>query len=302
MTGIAKEEESGSPSWGASFFTQTTEDVAKAVAAAMNSERPSVIYSSKTDHGGSQLQRLQSQVTKLIKGFSGTSEVKYANYNPEILTSQKRQWAANFHLQYMDHKSWKEPSRLFESMVVVGLHPNCDIQALQRQYIDRKSEGSGKLRSALGYHNQSRVEPNLEPQVLFAYPPDKQLPLKDKDLFSFCFPGGLEVNAVERTPSMSELNEILFGQVFMQYYASINTMHLANCFHDQYWLEFLPSSFQYLISYYLLTNLLKWYISLSIWLPCIYRFIVYRPSNYKDILLLHAVYFLKMGRYHVSVS
>lgn len=101
MTGIAKEEESGSPSWGASFFTQTTEDVAKAVAAAMNSERPSVIYSSKTDHGGSQLQRLQSQVTKLIKGFSGTSEVKYANYNPEILTSQKRQWAANFHLQYM---------------------------------------------------------------------------------------------------------------------------------------------------------------------------------------------------------
>ncbi|XP_057428941.1 uncharacterized protein LOC130722273 [Lotus japonicus] len=212
MTGIAKEEESGSPSWGASFFTQTTEDVAKAVAAAMNSERPSVIYSSKTDHGGSQLQRLQSQVTKLIKGFSGTSEVKYANYNPEILTSQKRQWAANFHLQYMDHKSWKEPSRLFESMVVVGLHPNCDIQALQRQYIDRKSEGSGKLRSALGYHNQSRVEPNLEPQVLFAYPPDKQLPLKDKDLFSFCFPGGLEVNAVERTPSMSELNEILFGQ------------------------------------------------------------------------------------------
>ncbi|KAL2970986.1 hypothetical protein AAZX31_15G168700 [Glycine max] len=38
------------------------------------------------------------------------------------------------------------------------------------------------------------------------------MPLKDKDLLSFCFPGGLEVNAVERTPSMSELNEILFGQ------------------------------------------------------------------------------------------
>ncbi|KAL2970985.1 hypothetical protein AAZX31_15G168700 [Glycine max] len=113
-----------------------------------------------------------------------------------------------------DHKSWKEPTRLFESMVVVGLHPNCDIQALQRQYFLRKSEGPGKLRSALGYQNQSRVEaePNLEPQVLFVYPPEKQMPLKDKDLLSFCFPGGLEVNAVERTPSMSELNEILFGQ------------------------------------------------------------------------------------------
>ena len=53
-------------------------------------------------------------------------------------------------------------------MGVVGLHPNCDIQALQRQCFLRKSEGPGKLRSALGYQNQSRVEvePNLEPQVL----------------------------------------------------------------------------------------------------------------------------------------
>lgn len=62
--------------------------------------------------------------------------------------------------------SWKEPSQLFESMVVVGLHPNCDVQALQRQYVDRKFDGSVKLRNALGYQNQSRVEPNIEPQVL----------------------------------------------------------------------------------------------------------------------------------------
>ncbi|XP_057985748.1 uncharacterized protein LOC110655500 isoform X3 [Hevea brasiliensis] len=97
-------------------------------------------------------------------------------------------------------------------MVVVGLHPNCDLQALQRQYITRKSEVSGRLQGSLGSQNQSRVEPILEPQVLFVYPPDKQLPLKYKDLVSFCFPGGLEVHAVERTPSMSELNEILLGQ------------------------------------------------------------------------------------------
>jgi len=101
MAGVTKEDESGSPSWGASFFTQTTEDVARAVAAAMNSPRPSVVYSSKNDHGGSQLQKLQYQVTKMIKGFSRPTEVKYTNYNPEILTTQKRQWAANFQLQYM---------------------------------------------------------------------------------------------------------------------------------------------------------------------------------------------------------
>ncbi|KAB1670582.1 hypothetical protein ES319_1Z154700v1, partial [Gossypium barbadense] len=98
-------------------------------------------------------------------------------------------------------------------MVVVGLPPSCDIQALQRQYVIRQPEGSGKLRSALSCQNNSRVEPYLEPQVLFVYPPEKPLPLKHKDLLSFCFPGGIEVHAVEKTPSMSELNEILLSQV-----------------------------------------------------------------------------------------
>ncbi|MED6192988.1 hypothetical protein PIB30_014974 [Stylosanthes scabra] len=210
MTGMAKEEESASPSWGASLFTHTTEEMARAVAAAVNS--PTL----KDDTGGSQFQRLHNQVTKMIKGFSRSPDSKNAYYNPEILTSLKRQWAANFQLQHTDHRSWKEPSQLFESMVVVGLHPNCDVQALRRQYVDRKIESPGKLRSALGYQNQSRIEPNIEPnispQVLFVYPPEKKLPLKCKDLLSFCFPGGLEVRAIERTPSMSELNEILFGQ------------------------------------------------------------------------------------------
>ncbi|KAJ8526541.1 hypothetical protein K7X08_029018 [Anisodus acutangulus] len=205
-------EESGSPSWGASFF-QTTEDVARAVAAAaaaVRSPRPSVVYSSKED-SGSQIQKLQRSVTRLMKGLSSPPEVKSGAYNPEILTSQKRQWA-RFQLQSLDHRVWKEPSRLFESMVVVGLHPSCDIQALQRLYFSRKLDGPGRLRSAIGGQSQSRVEPNLEPQVLFVYPLEKQLPLKYKDLLSFCFPAGVEVHAAERTPSMSELNEILLGQ------------------------------------------------------------------------------------------
>ena len=68
-----------------------------------------------------------------------------------------------------DHRPLKDPSRLFESVVVVGLHPNCDIQALESQYIARKSEGStGRLRSALQVsQNHSRVEPTLEPQVSY---------------------------------------------------------------------------------------------------------------------------------------
>lgn len=211
---MEKNEDSGSPSWSASFFMQTTEDVARAVAAAAaaatapRSPRPSVVFSSKDENGNSPLQKLQHQVSRVLKGFSHTPEVPNGTYNPEVLTSQKRQWA-NFQMQSLDHRPLKEPSRLFESFVVVGLHPNCDIQALQKQYFDRKSEGSGKFRSG---HHQSRVESIVEPQVLFVYPPEKQLPLKYKDLLSFCFPGGLEVHTIEKTPSMSELNEILLGQ------------------------------------------------------------------------------------------
>uniref|UniRef100_A0A2P2LR17 Uncharacterized protein LOC105637951 n=1 Tax=Rhizophora mucronata TaxID=61149 RepID=A0A2P2LR17_RHIMU len=208
---MEKNGDTGSPSWSAPF-----EDVARAVAAAAaaatatRSPRPSVIFSSKEDHGDSQFQKWQRQVTRVLKGFaSPPAEVKGLTYNPEVLTSQKRQWAS-FQLQYLDHRSLKEPSKLFESMVVIGLHPNCDVQALQRQYVGRKSEGSGRLQGALG--SQSRIEPIIEPQVLFVYPPEKQLPIKYKDLLSFCFPGGLEVRAVERTPSMSELNEILLSQ------------------------------------------------------------------------------------------
>ncbi|GJX21719.1 hypothetical protein Tco_0226164 [Tanacetum coccineum] len=56
----------------------------------------------------------------------------------------------------------------------------------------RRPEGPGRMRSAPSGQHQFRVEPNLEPQVLFVHPPDKQLPLRSKDLLSFCFPGGVE--------------------------------------------------------------------------------------------------------------
>ncbi|KAI4380329.1 hypothetical protein MLD38_006533 [Melastoma candidum] len=209
-------EDTGSPGWSASFFMQTTEDIARAVAAAAatatatHSPRPSVVFSDRDD-SGSQLQKLRRHVSSVLKGFSTPPEVKYSIYNPEILTSQKRQWAS-CQLQYLDHKSIKEPSRLFESMVVVGLHPNCDMQALHKRYVAKNPDNPGKLRNSLTGQHQSRVEPNLEPQVLFVYPPEKPLPLKYKDILSFCFPGGVEVHAVERTPSMSDLNEILLGQ------------------------------------------------------------------------------------------
>ncbi|MBA0744841.1 hypothetical protein Gogos_007445, partial [Gossypium gossypioides] len=264
---MSKSEDSGSPGWTASFFMPTKEDVARAVAAAaaaataVHSPRPSAVYSLK-DENSSQFQKLQHHVARVLKGFSQPPEVRRGTYNPEVLTSQKRQWA-NFQLQHLqvstegcnfvyvaviliqhfsivnernDHRSFKGPSRLFESMVVVGLPPSCDIQALQRQYVTRQSEGSGKLRSALSCQNNSRVEPYLEPQVGVLHKTSDSLYLEGH------FGGGIgvgimsldidfvlyfQVHAVEKTPSMSELNEILLSQVFLLK-SDVNALQLEN--------------------------------------------------------------------------
>ncbi|XP_073300145.1 uncharacterized protein [Primulina huaijiensis] len=60
---------------------------------------------------------------------------------------------------------------------------------------------------------QQPTLPTLEPQVLFKYPPGKKLALRLKDLAAFCFPEGVKAQVLEKTPSLSELNELVYGQV-----------------------------------------------------------------------------------------
>lgn len=66
-----------------------------------------------------------------------------------------------------DHRSVTEPSSLFESMVVVGLHPNTDVQELQQQILERSNEDPKRPRSIFNYHHQVHADLNLEPQVFF---------------------------------------------------------------------------------------------------------------------------------------
>lgn len=206
-----------------SMNTSLTEDMARSLLSVVSSatpeqspvtttvvSRPSVVFSSTDDNSGSPLQKLQKQVSKMLKGFSPPPEVRGA-YNPEDLTSQKRQWA-RFQLKSLDNRPTREPFRVFESMVIVGLHPQVDAQALEPTVLARDEEDVRRTRNLINRNNQVHAASNLEPQILFAYPPDKPLPLKCKDLLSFCLPGGVQVRAVERTPSFSELNEILLGQ------------------------------------------------------------------------------------------
>lgn len=212
---VNKNDESDGLKFSTSHLMQTTEEVAKAFiaaasAATVQTPRPSVVYSSG-EESGSPMQKLQQQFSKILKGFSNSPEVS-GTYNPEILTTHKRQWS-RFQLKSLGNRCIKEPSHIYESIVIVGLPPQADIHELESIALGRNDEDAKKSRNIFSNnHHQVHAVSNLEPQVLFAYPPERSLPLKYKDIVSFCLPGGAQVNAVERTPSFSELNEILLGQ------------------------------------------------------------------------------------------
>ena len=48
-------------------------------------------------------------------------------------------------------------------------------------------------------------------QILFSYPPDKAV---DPAIVSYCFPHGVQPSLLERTPSMSALNELVYSQQY----------------------------------------------------------------------------------------
>ncbi|XP_057471720.1 uncharacterized protein LOC130760433 isoform X1 [Actinidia eriantha] len=189
ISNMAKNEDSGSPGWSAALLLQTMDDVARPVAAAaaaattVPSTRPSVLFSSKDDINDSPLKKLQNQVSRVLKGFSHPAEVKSVTYNPEVLTSQKRQWESfqlHIYLKFLvekapspvDHRPLKEPSRIFESMVFVG-------GFLRAWYL------LDFILIVIFRHFKSCISVES---------------LK------------VQVHAIEKSPSMSELNEILLGQ------------------------------------------------------------------------------------------
>lgn len=193
---VDKNDGSEGIKFNTSNLIQTTEEVARAFIAAASaataqSARTSVVYSSK-DESGSPMQKLQQHFSKIMKGFSSAPDLS-GTYNPEVLTTQKRQWS-RYQMKSLGDRCIREPSHLFESIVIVGLPPHADIQELENIALGRNDEDGKRSKNLFGNsHHQVHAITNLEPQVLFAYPPEKPLPLKYKDTLSFCLPGGVQV-------------------------------------------------------------------------------------------------------------
>ncbi|XP_039132612.1 uncharacterized protein LOC120269339 isoform X1 [Dioscorea cayenensis subsp. rotundata] len=137
-----------------------------------------------------------------------------ASVHLEMMANQKRQWY-QIQSKTRDSRHHEEPTSLFEHFLIVGLHSCANVQVIEDAFARRKNWESEAANSEIfdlrkiEYHGHP---PALEPQILFKYPPGKRLAMTEKDLPAFCFPGGVKARLLEKTPSMSDLNEVVFGQ------------------------------------------------------------------------------------------
>ncbi|KAG9154348.1 hypothetical protein Leryth_000784 [Lithospermum erythrorhizon] len=162
------------------------------------------------------LRRWKYSMQKALRwGINGRDESWSSCFNPEILADQKRKWY-QLHSKNLVCKKYEEPSTLFEHFIVAGLHPNVNLESVEAAYVQRKKwemelEKSDMVDLRMLQH-RGPLLPTLEPQILFKYPPEKKLDVPLKDLSTFCFPGGVKAHVLEKTPSLSELNELIYGQ------------------------------------------------------------------------------------------
>ncbi|XP_006854448.2 uncharacterized protein LOC18444210 isoform X2 [Amborella trichopoda] len=213
MESLERENDSVSP-----VLHPTTEEVARVAVEAVQSvrPRPSTVISSKQENNS--FQRWKRQMQKAWKwGQNPRDQGGKSSFNPEILANQKRQWY-QLHSHALERKQYSEPTSLFEHFVIVGLHSNANVEATEDAFARRKTWESEMAKSEIIDLRNAKLQyrgpplPALEPQILFKYPPGKRLAMRAKDLPAFCFPGGVKARLMERTPSMSDLNEVVYGQ------------------------------------------------------------------------------------------
>ncbi|KAE9460746.1 hypothetical protein C3L33_07349, partial [Rhododendron williamsianum] len=162
-------------------------------------------------------QRWKSQMQRALRwGNNPREQSRCLAFNPEVLANQKRQWY-QLHSKASDQEKYKEPTSLFEHFIIVGIHPDANLEIVEDAFAKRK-----KWELDMKQYEMTDLEllqhrgasfSTMEPQILFKYPPGKRLAVRPKDLAAFCFPGGVKARLLERTPSLSDLNEVVYGQV-----------------------------------------------------------------------------------------
>ncbi|KAL6002164.1 hypothetical protein ACLOJK_037612 [Asimina triloba] len=235
-----------------SVLHRSSEEV---VGTAGGSAEGAFLWPSKAGHrrSASSFQRWKNQLQRAWKwGPSAREHGSKSAFNPEVLANQKRQWY-QFHSR-VDQKQYKEPTSLFEQFFIVGLHSYANLEAIEDAFAKRKVWETEVAKSEILDLRKLQYRgpqlPTLEPQVLFKYPPRKSSAVRPKELTAFCFPSGVQARMMERTPSMSDLNEVIYGQEHLcrDDLAFIFSMKVANdstlygvCLHVQEIVQRPPS-------------------------------------------------------------
>ncbi|KAL0035025.1 hypothetical protein WJX79_007211 [Trebouxia sp. C0005] len=175
--------------------------------------------------------------SKLVEGLGGSKDampVEIENrlfkrdrhlaskgwFNPEDFTAQKREWAK---ATGDKDKVIGWPAHLFEQFVIVGLPPTTDVKSVisdaEMLQTAKSSNLDADVKLELSENSRHRGLKGtpLSPQVLYNYPPESPVSV---DLPSFCFPHGVQPNLLERTPSMTSLNDLLYSQNYLNSDAS----------------------------------------------------------------------------------
>ncbi|KAF9610657.1 hypothetical protein IFM89_023913 [Coptis chinensis] len=172
--------------------------------------------SSSGNFRSNSFQKWKAQMQRALqRGGHKEEQYRKSSFNPEVLVNQKRQWYQH-HSKQLDFLNYKEPTSIFEHFVIVGLPSDTNLKAVEDAFAKKKTWELQMAKcetfdtKTLQYRGPSY--PMLEPQILFKYPPGKKLAMHPKDLPAFCFPEGVKAKLMERTPSMSDLNEVVHGQ------------------------------------------------------------------------------------------
>lgn len=113
--------------------------------------------------------------------------------------------------------------RLFEHFCIVGLPPTMNVKAVSADihtYHTARRAGTPGMdivpdNADEGTKQYGVKGPALPAEVLFTYPETPPLPDDlASNMAAFCFPQGVRPELLERTPSMSGLNEVVFGQPY----------------------------------------------------------------------------------------
>lgn len=101
----------------------------------------------------------------------------------------------------------------------MGLPHTTDIQEVSRSIRKEKVKTTSRNSSDVSSASVKSEKPNhnppkpvYDPQLLYQFPEDKPLHMTPEELVSFCFPHGVTPRLLRRSPSMSALNEVVYGQ------------------------------------------------------------------------------------------